>query len=299
MDVQNAGRERLARFGGGGLGKAFKTFTGEQAVLADVLSCQQTAIDSRTQLSQEDPVTETLVHVKIVWVVNGRFGAQRTVLFEILLDPGVFIGHLQCGLHATLQQLGAELTGSVTAHLPAKRSVAPDPGPPISRFSRVTVQKNPVPPHGSGKHLCATDFHLPDGQTMVIACFSVFGGQRPRQTSYPLVEERLHQFGRQLVANRLQALRLTALQKAVIQGFKGQPGLLHLLLGPLMPVEIYLDRIGRICSDFDEGWPTSDPADRYNSVAQTLTVVRTGTARSSLGFLCVLSTPSSSPVPRQ
>jgi hypothetical protein len=88
---------------------------------------------------------------------------------------------------------------------------------------------------------------------MTIACVSVLRGKRERELLHPLVEERLDLLGAQLVTELLEAVRVLAGEKPVVQGLEGNALFMELLLDPLVTVEADPDRERDTGADLDEG----------------------------------------------
>jgi len=105
------------------------------------------------------------------------------------------------------------------------------------------------------KDLGQADFELPDGESMLIAGRAIVRGQRPGQTSYPAVEEALHIIWTESIADALEAGRIRAPAKPIVETFKGKAKTACLLFGPLVPVQAHAYRVREVGADFDERWP--------------------------------------------
>ena len=105
------------------------------------------------------------------------------------------------------------------------------------------------------KDLGKTDFELPDRQPMLIASGAIGGRQRPRQTAYPAVEEALHIIRTEAIADALQAGRIRAPAKPVVETLEGEAATACLLFGPFVPVQAHAHRVRQVGADLDERWP--------------------------------------------
>ena len=76
--------------------------------------------------------------------------------------------------------------------------------------------------------------------------------QRPGQTLDPAIEERLNIARAKRVAHGLQARRVLAPAKAVVERLKGDAGLSQLLVRPMMAVQAQAHRVGQIGADLDK-----------------------------------------------
>ena len=107
----------------------------------------------------------------------------------------------------------------------------------------------------------AADLDLARGELPPVAGRAIGGGQRGRDARDPAIEERLDVTGGEAVADRLQPLRLGAGRKPVRQRGVAKTGVVGLALGPLVPVEPDLRRIGEVGADLDEARPEVGVAD--------------------------------------
>lgn len=63
----------------------------QSALRGDLLGVQKTPIGVVADLLQIVEVAQASVYVKVTRVINGGFGSQGVVFFEVLLDLGVLI----------------------------------------------------------------------------------------------------------------------------------------------------------------------------------------------------------------
>ena len=110
---------------------------------------------------------------------------------------------------------------------------------------------------GGGEHQGAGDLDLAHGQLPPEPGRLVSSGERDRQPRHPPGEEHADGAGLQPVADGLQAVRVAGGGEAVGQLGESDPGLDRLALGPFVPVDPDLDRVGEIGADLDERLPNS------------------------------------------
>ena len=128
-------------------------------------------------------------------------------------------------------------------------------GRPRSRFPRMTASKKWRALHGTGEHLRDADLHLLQRKPVRVAGVAIGRGQRRRQPRRPPIKEPWHVGWPELIAERLQARRVGAGEKPIIETVKGDVGATQLLLHPLVTVETELDRIGQEGSELQKRRP--------------------------------------------
>ena len=84
---------------------------------------------------------------------------------------------------------------------------------------------------------------------------AIFGRHGQRHLRQPPLEEPLDVRRTQAVTERLQGSRVGRVEEAVVQRGKAPPPSLRLALGPFVPVQTQLQRVGRVATDLDEGRP--------------------------------------------
>ena len=92
---------------------------------------------------------------------------------------------------------------------------------------------------------------LTDAQAVAVSG-ALGGGERRWQHAHPAREERLDVGVAQARADRRQRVGVIAGGEAVVQRAELDPGLGGLALGPLVPVEVHPDRVGRVGVGLDE-----------------------------------------------
>ena len=101
----------------------------------------------------------------------------------------------------------------------------------------------------------AGGLHLPHRQLPPVPGVPVGVSQRERDPGHPPLEPHLHGAGTEPVADGLQPGRVVAGGEPVGQRGEADPGGGRLPLGPLVPVDPCLDRIGEVGADLDEPRP--------------------------------------------
>src|SRR6202011_107298 len=112
-----------------------------------------------------------------------------------------------------------------------------------------------APLHRAVEDLRETDFELAERDPMIVAGASILGSQRPGKSVRPAIEKLLNVTGPELVAEDLQAYRIGARQKAIVETGERDLGAPELLLHPLVPVQTDLDGIRHIRTDLNERRP--------------------------------------------
>jgi hypothetical protein len=102
------------------------------------------------------------------------------------------------------------------------------------------------------QHDGAGHLDLPHGRLPPVPGQLVLTAERHRQAVQPPLGEHLDGAGLQPVADRLQPVRIVAGGEPVGQGGEGDPGLECLPLGPLVPADPDLGRVGEVDADLDE-----------------------------------------------
>ena len=82
----------------GGLLQAVEGVLGQDAVVTEALDLEQLAIDGVAEVAQVRQVVDGLPDVEVHRVVDGGFGAERVLLFEVLLDVGGLVLDVEAGL---------------------------------------------------------------------------------------------------------------------------------------------------------------------------------------------------------
>src|SRR5919106_769877 len=96
---------------------SLQSFFSHRAVMAEALDFEQTSVGLKADLPQCRQVTQPFADGKVTRVVDRGLGPCADLthvrdLFEILLDAGVLVVHVQRGDHAVGQYTGAKPPGS-------------------------------------------------------------------------------------------------------------------------------------------------------------------------------------------
>jgi hypothetical protein len=109
-----------------------------------------------------------------------------------------------------------------------------------------------MPPlHRAGKHLGQAHLDLLQGESVRVAGGPVRCGHRHRQSPGPPIEEGLHVGGPELIADRLQAVRGSAREKAIVEALNTVRAP-ELWLHTLVPIQTELDGIRQVGPDLEE-----------------------------------------------
>ena len=90
---------------------AVQCFLGEDALMADPLNFQQLAIDLGPERAEVRKLVDALPDIEVTRIVDRRFRAERAILFEVLLDVGVLVVHVEAGTHASGDDPGPVAAG--------------------------------------------------------------------------------------------------------------------------------------------------------------------------------------------
>lgn len=198
------GGDALPVFEGGSL-QAIERILGQDAVVTEALDFEELAIDLLAEIPEKRQVVDRLGDIEVVAVVDRRLGPQRTLLFEVLLDVGVFVFDMQTRLHAVGDHAGSIPVGR------RRRGALESDGKQESdavgpseveiltnhRFEEMVALHRPI------KDLSEADVELVDGEPVVVSRGTFCGRQRPRQSVRPPIEEGLHVGGAQRITGRL------------------------------------------------------------------------------------------------
>ncbi len=147
-----------------------------------------------------------------------RFGLQIIV---VLLDPAVLVVDVQARDHPAGDDAGAE---------PARRGIPALADEPAGEDQRNLVRAADVqvvpddlleedpPGHRPVQHLGQGELSLQDGQLIAVAGGDVPGGERVRQDTQPLAQQRVDVRRAEPVADGLQRGRVLARGEPVAQG---------------------------------------------------------------------------------
>jgi hypothetical protein len=172
-------------------------------------------------------------------------------LLQVLLDAGVLVGEVHLHLGARAEDPGAEglLGGGADLAGEQDRDLL---GPADTDVVGHQGLNEPAGPARVVKHDRAADLDLAHGQLPPGPGRTVGAGEGRRDLPDPAVEEALDHGRAEAIADPLQARRLVAGGKAVGELGDDQAGLGRLPLGPLVPVEPHLGRVGEVAAELDE-----------------------------------------------
>ena len=142
----------------------------QDALLTDVLDFKELAVDLVTKIAQVGQVVDGLPHVEVHRVVNRRFGAERVLLFEVLLHVRRLVLHVEARLHALRDDAGPIAKGGRRrgAGDPEREKQAHPIGPPqIEVFADDGFKEVPAL-HRAIEDLGETDFELAEREAMVV-----------------------------------------------------------------------------------------------------------------------------------
>src|SRR5712691_11149578 len=225
--------------------------------MTDAFDFEEFPIDLMAELAQVAQVVDGLPHVEVHRVVDGRFGAEGVLLFEVLLDMGRLVFDVEARLHAVGNDArsipkGGRRRGTresereEQAHAigPSEIQVLADDG-----FKEVPALHRPI------EDLGQTDFELAEGEAMIVSRRALAGGHRPRQPLRPAVKEALDVGGAKGVAGGLQCGGVGAGEKPIVEALEANAIATEALLDPLVTVETELHGIGQVRADFQKRRP--------------------------------------------
>ena len=197
----------------------------------------------------------SLPDVEVHRVVDGRFGAEGVLLFEVLLHVRRFVLDVEARLHAFGDDARTIATGGRRrgAGEPEREEQAHAIGPSQIQVLADHRFKEVSPLHRPIEDLRETDFELAERKTMVVTRGALSGGHRPWQSLRPAVKEGLDVSGAEGIAGGLQPGRVGAGEKAIVEARTANAIATEALLDPLMTVETELHRIGQVRADFQKG----------------------------------------------
>jgi len=199
-------------------------------------------------------VAETFPDPEIPRVIDRHLSPQGPVLFEVLLDVGVFVIHMEARVHAF---------GDHARTIPDGRRWG-RPSDPYGKEQSDAVRSPQVEIfsdhgfeeesslHGSIEDLRETDFELIDRQTVIVAGATVGRGERPGETMRPAVKEGLDVGGPQRIAGGWQRDGIGTREKPVVERLEPNALATQLLLHPFVAVETEFHRIRQIGADLHE-----------------------------------------------
>src|SRR5262245_20572467 len=159
--------------------------------MAHALDFEEFSVDLLSQFPEVRKVLEALVDLEISRIVDGGFGPEGVLFFEVLLHMRVFVFDVEAGLHAIRDDAGAV---AVAGWWRAARDPSRKQQPDAIRSAQVEIladdgfEEMPAL-DGAIEDLRQTDLELTDREAMVVACGAVGRGKRRRQPLRPPIEE--------------------------------------------------------------------------------------------------------------
>ena len=86
---------------------AAKGILGEDAVKAEALDFEQSAVGGKADVAQSGQVMQAFADAEVVGIVDGGLGAQGALLLVILLDARVFVVDVERGGDALREDAGS------------------------------------------------------------------------------------------------------------------------------------------------------------------------------------------------
>src|SRR5437764_12923092 len=166
-----------------------KRFFAHGPVLAAALDFEQTSIGLKADLPQCGQITQPFADGKVSRVVDRGLGPRGDFthlrdLFEILLDAGVLVIHVQRWDYAFGQHAGAEAPGCSLGH-PAIEQELHHVGPPDVEILADDLLEQDTPVQWPVQNLSEREFRLQDGDIVPVAGLAVLWRKRMWQTRQP------------------------------------------------------------------------------------------------------------------
>jgi len=251
-ELQGRGRLALRRLGGEH--EIREVGGGQPTVMGDLFGLQQARVDVLPQRAKVAEVPQPPSDPEVVGVVEGGRGAQRALLLEVLLDVAALVLDVQARDHALGHDAGREPARGRPGDLAREQQLQPIGAAEIEVLAQDFLEELSAVQRAR-EHLRAADLHLQDRPLVGEARGAILGRQGQRQVRQPPLEEGAQIRFAQAVADGLHGGRGRALEEPVVQRGEPEPAPFGLALGPFMPVETQLERVGRVATDLDERRP--------------------------------------------
>ena len=95
----------------GGALESIECLLRQDALVTDPFDFEELAINLVPEVAEKRQVVDGLGDVEILGIVDGRFGAERPLLFEVLLDVGVLVFDVETRLDTVSDDTGAIAVG--------------------------------------------------------------------------------------------------------------------------------------------------------------------------------------------
>jgi len=181
-------------------------------------------------------MTEASANAEVTGIIDGGLGAQGTALLVVLLDSGAFVVEMEGRVDIRGKDSGAKAAGRAPGNSASEDKLYAAGAAQVDVVSYDLLEEL-TSGKGAVEDLGKADLELEDGEVMVIACPSVFGGKGLRQHCHPATEESLDMIGTELVTSLLYTGSIRGTEQAVIQSGKRYALFLELALDPLMAIE--------------------------------------------------------------
>jgi len=236
-----------------GLLDAIHQGCGHGETVAQTLGLQEALVDAAADLAEVRQRFEAFGALHIGRVIEGRLGADAAP-FEILLEVGVLEADVERGRDPGGDD--ARTVAAVGWWRSTRQTRRKEQTDPIGTTQIQVLAQDGFEPTAAVDRLVEdlgqAHLHLPQTQSMPIPRGSIDLRQRPGQTLDPAIEERLNIARAKRVAHGLQARRVLAPAKAVVERLKGNAGLSQLLVRPMVAVQAQAHRVGQIGADLDK-----------------------------------------------
>ena len=185
---------------------------------------EEALVDLMADLEQRLPVClgKQASDAEVAGVVDGRLGPERAALFEVLLDLGGAVVHLDRGLDAVVEDLGVKPPGVRRVDTPAE-----DDRGLVGAAERELVgqrrSNQARPAAGRSKPWCRRSRAWRNESACPYPRSAVLVGQGRGQRGLPAPEEQAHVLSRQAVADPGERLRVIAEANPLSSAWKAMP----------------------------------------------------------------------------
>src|SRR6266567_2309097 len=203
--------------------------------LSGTLNGQQTTIGGASLRLQFRQVVQAALAAEVGGRIAHGLDTQRAALFQIFLDPRVFVENVDDDVHTTCDHLGRELTVGVGVDLPAEDQLD------LIGPTDVEVVGDERLEETAGTTWCVEDqgargFDLTHRELPPVPGLSIGVIQWRRDDRHPAIEEGLEVIRPESITDRLQGGSIGTRAEAVGKFGERQSCGLRLTLGPLVGV---------------------------------------------------------------
>jgi hypothetical protein len=226
----------------------------QSARVTDSLDAKEASVNVVAEGLEVAQIPQEAADLEISRVVDGGFGAQGAILFEVLLYVRMLESYVEAGTYGIGYDTGAvsvarSRSAPVDALVEEELNAIGTTDVEIltdSLFEELAAVQRSV------KHVGNAKLDLTNAELVLVPSALVFERERPRQTTNPPAEERFDVVGTEAIADALECIGVGTGQEAVIERLIGYAALFKALFGPFVTVQADLHAEGGIGADLDE-----------------------------------------------